>query len=99
MGGPDAGAGTLADEVARLVRLVEAARDEDRIALGQERLREPARRRERGLLGEPLPDERELEEGDRAGVHLSRRIGRGRETDGWSRIESRHGSVVHGSPA
>src|SRR5207249_2996475 len=62
-GGPDVVRGAdpdswpLGQERTRLVRLVEAARDEDRVALGQERLGQTARRREGGLLRESVADE------------------------------------------
>ena len=63
-----------------LVGLVEAAGDDDRVRRRLERLRQPLRRRERGRGGEPVADERELEQRDRAGVHRRVRVGRAGET-------------------
>ena len=102
--GTDADAGPLGQERAGLIGLVEAARDDDRVVRRLQRLGQPAGRRERGRLGEPRPDERELEQRDRSFVH---RDGRGRrqrdasgpETDGCPATTNRHGRLVHGSPA
>ena len=66
--------GPLLEKRARLVGLVEAARDDDRVVRRLEGLGQAARRRERGRLGQPRPDGRELEQRERARVH--RRGGR-----------------------
>ena len=63
-----------------------------------------SRRRERGRGREPLADERELEQRDRAGVHRRRqgRVGRARrgpETEALAGSTNRHGTSVHGEPA
>ncbi len=58
----DAGARSLLDERARLIGLVEPARDDDRVARRLECLGEASRRREAGRVGQPGPDGRELEQ-------------------------------------
>jgi hypothetical protein len=65
----DADARSIAQERARLVRLVELAGDDDRVGGRLQALGEPARRRERGGVGQPLADERELEQRLGSSVH------------------------------
>ena len=65
----DADPGTLDQQRAGLVGLIEAARHDDRVVGRFEGLGKPARRRERCRLGEARPHERELQQGDRALVH------------------------------
>ena len=86
-GRPDPRAGPLLEERPRLVGLVEPARHDDRVVRRLERLGQAARGRERGGLGEPRPDRRELEQGQRAFVHrrpVSPRSPAGRRTAGTS---------------
>ena len=104
VGGSDPHSRPLGQEGPGLVRLVEGAANDDRIALGDEALGQPARGRELGLLGEALADQREFEEDDRAGVHPGQpgpgaAASGGRESDGWPAIASRHGADAQGSPA
>ena len=59
-------------------------------------------RGERGLLGQPGADERELQDLDRAGVHAPRmhsRVGRAPETAGLAGSISRQGRLRQGSAA
>ena len=96
VGAADPDARPLLEQGAGLVGLVEAAGDEDRVRLRGQRLRQPAARRERGVGSEPLADERELEQRDRPGVHLSRPGARPRRcparlTDGLDASERRYG--------
>ena len=81
----DADAGALAQQRAGLVRLVEAAVDEDRVRLRLERLGEPAAGRERGQLREPGADLRELEQRDGALVHQAPSAGTRSPGHGWAR--------------
>ena len=98
--GADPDAGPFLDERPRLVRLVETARHDHGIGRRLEGLRQPVRRRELRGRRQPLPDERELEEGLRPGIHRwAIRAQRARETDGWPAIENRHGRLAQSGPA
>ena len=96
--GTDPHPGPLLEQLARLVRLVEAAGDDDRVAGRLEVLGEPPRRVERRLLGESRPDLGELEQRDRARVH--RLAHRARPlTDGLPATTNRHATDAQGSAA
>ncbi len=73
MSSPNANAGPFDEQGPRLVRLIEGPGDDDRVRGRLQLAGEPARRRKRRLLGEPVADLRELEEGDRALVHVAQR--------------------------
>ena len=94
----DADVRPLPQEPARLVGLVEPATDHDRVGRRLERLREPARRRERGVGREPLAHLGVLEQLDRAFVHQPR-PSNGRLNEGWSRSPKRHGRSAQPGPA
>jgi hypothetical protein len=66
---PDTDPRSVRQQGSRLVGLVEPAGDDDCVGRWLERLGQASRRRERGRLGQPLADERELEQRLRAGVH------------------------------
>ena len=76
----DPDAGRSARRSAGLVGLVESAGNHDRVVRRLERLGEAPARAEPGESGQPFADGRELEQGDRLGVHHSagRRPGDGR---------------------
>jgi hypothetical protein len=104
----DPDAGTFGEQGAGLVGLVEAAGDDHRVRRGFERRRQPLRRWERGRGREPLADERELEQRDRAGVHGRQErderpgaVAQGRDPDtaGLAGSTKRHGTAVQGGPA
>ena len=95
-------AGSLLEEVAGLVGLVQAAGDDDRVARRFQRLGQTTPGRERGRRREARPDGRELEQAERALVHGHpdrQRVAAGPETEGFPRATIRHGREVHGSPA
>ena len=83
--GPDAETGPFLEEGDRLVGLVEGAGDQDGVVRRVEGLGQPPRGSERGHGGQARPDRRELEQLDRALVHLrssGQRRAAGPETDG-----------------
>ena len=92
VGGTDAGRRALAEERAGLIGLVEAAPDDHRVRRRLQPFGEAPARREARVVGETLPDGRELEQRDRLRVHQ-------RETLGLPAIVNRHGRSTHGSPA
>ncbi len=98
VGAADPDPGSLLEQRADLVGLVELAGDDDRVRRRLERFGESAGWRERGGVGEPLADERELEQVLRAGVHQPE-TARGPETDGWPTMANRHGRAAQSSPA
>ena len=59
---PTPTSGPARQDVARLVGLVEPAPDDERLGRRLERLGQPARRAERGQPGQPLADQRKLEQ-------------------------------------
>ncbi len=65
----DPDAAPLGQKLPGLVGLVERAPDDDPIRRGFERLGEAPARSERGMAGQSLAEERELEDADRASVH------------------------------
>ena len=69
VGRPDPDPRSILEQRSRLVGLVELAGDDDWVGRRLEGFRQPARRRERRGRREPLANERELEQGLRAGVH------------------------------
>ena len=92
--------GALLEQLPRLVGLVERAGDDHRVRGGLELLGQPPRRVEGRLLGQAGADLRELEEGDRAGVHgRAGQEARGPLRDGLPATVSRHGIETQGSPA
>src|SRR5690606_11814523 len=106
VGRPDPDTWPILREGARLVGLVEAARDDDRVVRRLERLGQATRRRERGRSRQANADGREFAQGGGSSIHVSERPQRpadarvaGPETDGWPRSANRHGSSAHGSPA
>ena len=69
VGAADPRAGMLRQQGADLGGLLEADLDEDRVGQREQRLGQAAAGREPGRGGQPLADQRELQEGDRLGVH------------------------------
>ena len=96
VGRADADPGSLHQQGARLVRLVQGSPDDDGLGAWLQRLREPAPGRERGVRREPLSDEGELQQPDRPTVHRQRPAA---DRAGLPRSMSRHGIEAHGSPA
>lgn len=91
---PDPDTRSFLDEPARLVRLIQPARDDDRVVRGLERLGQSARGPERGRRRESRPDGRELEQAERTLIHrraVDQRAEAGPETDGCPRSIRRHG--------
>ena len=97
VGRADADRRALAEQLADLVGLVEAATDEHGVVGWLDALGKAATGREAGRSGEPVADRRELQQDDRLGVH--QRAPRGPDTDGCPAIARRHGSSVQGGPA
>ena len=93
-GAGDADPGPLLDQRPGLVRLVQAARHEDGVRFGHERLGETAARTERGPLRQPGADVRELQDLDGAWIH-GQRVERAR----LSASRNRHGRLRHGCAA
>jgi hypothetical protein len=96
--GSDPHAGAFLQQLPGLVGLVEPARDDHGVARWLQSLGEAARRVERGLLGEPGSNLRELEQRDRARVHGVRHRGRPL-IEGLPAMVKRHGADAHGSAA
>ena len=106
----DADARPVLDQRPRLVRLVEAAGDHDRIGARARAPRPDAAMAEGGRVGQPGTDQGELEQGQRPAVHL-RRLAAGSaaglgasgprraDTDRLPRTTNRQGRDAHGSPA
>ncbi len=61
--------GSILQQRAGLIRLVEPAADDHRIRRRLEGLGDPTGRLERGVLGQPLTNGRELEQGERSSIH------------------------------
>jgi hypothetical protein len=97
---PDPDPRSLLEHPARLVRLVERPRHDDRIRGRLECLRQPPGRPEVGQAREPLADRRVFEEDLRARIHRARQRRRaGPESAGLPATVNRHGSSVHGAAA
>ena len=98
----DADARALLEQGPRLVGLIQTTCHDHKVCTREKCFRQPPARPERGQAGEPVANDRELEERDRPGVHGQRSC-----LGWWTAVEieelpwsiRRQGNEVQGSPA